>query len=273
MMNKSFILLFFSIVFSFKSNAQQLVDVKSYPVPKDIIWMVDGMENIIISEKDRLTKYSKDGKLLFNQSQKSVGRLNEIGMFNSLKIFGFSESQQLICFYDNSLSIMEKCIDLSDYNLINVSAVASSGQSDKLWVFDQVNSTLHLLSFNGLFQSQQIKNLGGILDSKNSIQLLEWENKLLLLDSEKGIYVFDIYGTLIRFIDIPNVKHIQYYNNYIICLIDQELKMISMDDNRNTSFPLPYEEVLNFHVDDNFIYFNAVNNNDYRIIKSKFIFE
>lgn len=76
-MNKSFILLFFSIVFSFKSNAQQLVDVKSYPVPKDIIWMVDGMENIIISEKDRLTKYSKDGKLLFNQSQKSVGLLTK----------------------------------------------------------------------------------------------------------------------------------------------------------------------------------------------------
>ena len=100
--------------------SQRLEELKTYPISGQAIWMVDGLENIIISDRDRLTKYDKNGKLLFEQSQKSLGRLDKIELVNSLKIYGFSESQQLVCFYDNSLTSMEKCIDLSEYDLVNV---------------------------------------------------------------------------------------------------------------------------------------------------------
>jgi hypothetical protein len=253
----------------FSLISQTLSEIHTYPISENAVWTVDGLENIILSERDRLTKYDKKGKLLFEQSQKSLGRFDKVELVNSLKFYGFSETQQLICFFDNSLSMMEKCLDLSEYDLINVSTVASSGQSDKMWVFDQVNSTLHLLSFNGLLQSQAIKNLNGILNAENISQLIEWENKLFVLDNKKGIYVFDLYGTLIRFIEFDNIKWIQIYNEYIICLRDNELKMISLQNDKSVIFPLSYQDVQTIFVDDDFVYLRTPKT----IIKTQFVFE
>lgn len=261
--------LLLATIFPFASFCQRLSEVKSYPIPTGAVWTVDGLENIIISERERLTKYDKDGRLLFEQSQKSLGRFDKVGLVNSLKIYTFSESQQLVCFFDNSLTMLEKCMDLSEYDLVNVSLVAGSGQSDKMWVFDQVNSTLHLLSFSGLLQTQAIKNLNGILNTENITQLVEWENKLFVLDNQRGIYVFDLYGTLIRFIEIENVKWIQLYNGYVICLRKNELKMISLSNEKRISFPLDYQEVKSIRVDDNFIYLRSPET----IIKARFVFD
>lgn len=267
--HKIFFLLIASVFFSCPAFTQILAEVKTYPIPEDAVWTVDGLENIIISEKDRLTKYDKNGKMLFEQSVKQFGRYNKIGLVNSLKIYGFSETQQLVCFYDNSLTMMEKCLDLSEYDLVNVSTVESSGQSDKMWAFDQVNSTLHLLSFSGLLQSQAIKNLGGILDAESICQLIEWENKLFVLDNQKGVYVFDVYGTLIRFLEIPGIKWIQLFNNHLICLRQDELKMISLQNEKSVVFPLNYREVRTMFVDDNFIYLRMPQT----IVKAQFVFE
>ncbi len=256
---------FFCVLLGF---SQTLSEVKIYPISEEATWTVDGLENIIISERDRLTKYDKKGVLLFEQSQKSYGRFDKVEMVNSLKMYAFSENQQLVCFYDNSLSMLEKCIDLSDYDLINVSTVAASAQSDKMWVFDQVNSALHLLSFNNLLQTQQIKNLSGILNADNITQLLEWDNKLFILDNKKGVYVFDVYGTLIRFIEFENLQWIQLFNEHIICLKDNQLKMISLRNEKSILFALPYENVHEIFVDDNYIYLRNKNS----IIKAKFVF-
>lgn len=256
-------------VLPFSLMSQTLSEIHMYSISENAVWTVDGLENIIISERDRLTKYDKNGKLLFEQSQKSLGRFDKIELINSLKFYGFSETQQLICFFDNSLSMMEKCLDLSEYDLMNVSTVASSGQSDKMWAFDQVNSTLHLLSFNGLLQSQAIKNLNGILNAENISQLIEWENKLFVLDNKKGIYVFDLYGTLIRFIEFENIKWIQVYNDHIICLRGNELKMISLQSEKSVIFPLNYPQVQTIFVDDDFVYLRTPKT----IIKTQFVFE
>jgi hypothetical protein len=258
---------FFTVTHLF---SQELTELKTYPVSQQATWMVDGLENIIVSDRDRLTKYDKNGKLLFEQSQKSIGRIDKIELVNSLKIYGFSENQQLICFYDNSLSSMEKCLDLSEYDLVNVSTVASSGQSDKMWAFDQVNSSLHLLSFKGLLQSQNVKNLSGILNADNIIQLLESENKLFVLDNQKGVYVFDVYGTLIRFFEVENVKWIQLRNDYIICLKDNQFQFISLTtDKQPFDFPLNYQNVADFYVDDAFIYLRTPES----IIKTQLVFK
>lgn len=253
---------------SFPVFSQTLTEVKVYPISEEAVWTVDGLENIIISDRDRLTKFDKNGKLLFEQSQKAYGRFDKVEMVNSLKMYAFSETQQVVCFFDNSLSTLEKCIDLSEYDVINVSTVAASGQSDKMWVFDQVNSTLHLLSFNNLLQTQQIKNLNGILNADNIDQLLEWDNKLFLLDNKKGVYVLDVYGTLIRFIEFENLKWIQLFNEHIICLKGNQLKMISLQNEKSILFTLPYENVQEIFVDDNYIYFR----NKSSIIKAKFVF-
>ena len=149
-----------------QSEQNQWEWLQNYPIGMDEVWVVDGIGNVIITHRDQLTKYGPDGKVLFEQSQKSFGRLEKIESFNTLKFVCFSEQQQTLCFFDNSLTALEKCIELADYDILNATHFATSGQSDKLWVFDQVNSTLRLLSLNGLNQDQAIKNLGGIINAE-----------------------------------------------------------------------------------------------------------
>lgn len=230
MKNILFLLLFSIIGLTNSLFAQALFESQTFDLPENAVWTIDGLDNFIISDKDKLSKYDKDGKLLFEQSQKSTGRFDELGMVNSLKFYAFSESQQSVCFFDNSLTMLDQCIDFSQYDFMNITAVSSSSQSDKMWAFDQVNSTLNLLSLKSLQQSQQVKNLNGILDASNITQLLEWENKLFVLDSKKGVYIFDLYGTLIRFIAVKNAKWIQIKNGVLICLMDYELILCSIEE-------------------------------------------
>jgi hypothetical protein len=254
------------ILIGLNLSAQTLQEVKRYPIAENSLWTIDAFNNIIVSSRDRLTKVDENGKLLFDQSQKSLGKIDKIDIVNSLKIMGFSEAQQLICFFDNSLTSFDKCIDLSDYDLMSVSKVAISGQSDKIWVLDQVNSTLQLISMKGLLQSQEVKNLNGILSIDHIAQMNEWNNHLFLLDTSKGIYVFDIYGTLTRFIEVPGAKWVQYYNKYLICLMENELKFISLEDaSVNVSLPLNYQNCIDFFANEQYIYFKTPT----EIIKTK----
>ena len=264
-LNKLFFVLVF-VFFQAATFAQSFTEIKRFPIDVESDWTIDGLDNIIVIHRDRLTKIDDKGKVIFDQSQKSLGKIDKIEVVNSLKFIGFSEAQQMICFFDNSLSILDKCLDLSDYEVMNASQVAASAQSDKMWVLDQVNSSLLLISMKGLLQSQKVKNLHGILQVDHIIQMNEWDNKLFILDQENGIYIFDSYGTLIRFIEIANVKSIQFYNEYLVCLLENELKFISLsDDNKPFSISLPYEQVQDFFVNDQYIYFRIPT----EIIKTK----
>lgn len=264
---------FFNIIFCLiclnSVFSQGFTESIRYPIKEGSVWIVDGLNNVIISDRDRISKYDANGKLLFEQSQKLIGRFDQLGIVNSLKLFGFSETQQLISFFDNSLTSLEKNIDLSEYDLINVSAVASSSQSDKIWVFDQVNSSLHLLSMKGLLQNQQVKNLNGVLDAVNIVEILEEDNKLFVLDNKKGVYVFDVYGTLIKFIKVENVQWIQVYKEYVIALKADGLKIIALnEDKEELQLPFPGMNIQSFYVNDETFFLRT----DNEIIKGQFSF-
>lgn len=268
-MLKQFLFVFICFLIVRTSLSQEFVELNRYPISESSVWIVDGLNNVIISDRDRISKFDPQGKLLFEQSQKSFGRFDQLGIVNSLKLFGFSETHQLISFFDNSLTSLEKNIDLSEYELINVSAVASSSQSDKIWVFDQVNSSLHLLSMKGLLQNQQVKNLSGVLDAGNIIEILEEDNKLFVLDNKKGVYVFDVYGTLIKFIKLENASWIQVYRDYIIALKSDGLKIVSLNEDKD-ELQLPFEGIIvqSFFIHDDFIFLRT----NKEIIKGQFIF-
>lgn len=231
--------------------------VQTFPIQKGEIWTVDGLGNVITVRKDQLSKYSPNGKLLFDQSQKSLGRLNKIEPINTLKFVAFSEQQQTICFFDNSLTMMDKCIELGDYGVFNATQFTTSGQSDKLWVFDQVNSTLFLLVLNRLNQDQSIKNLMGILDAQNIVQMIEMQNKLFFVDSLKGVFVFDLYGTLLERINSTGVKWVQSKGDNLLMLIEGVLVIYDLKTGATTEIKLPDGSYDEFKFDENSVYLKS----------------
>ena len=163
-----------------------------------------------------------------------------------MKVIAFSEEQQIVCFFDNTLTQSEDCIELSTNFIQNATIVVTSAQPNKIWVYDQLNSKLYLLSIGETSQQQEIDNLRGILNSSQFSQLIERNNQLLLLNQNKGVYVMDMYGSLIESIEMANLLKVDAdaINYYFITkdkLIIQHKK-----SNQQITLSLPADNVIDF---------------------------
>lgn len=215
----------------------------SFPLRKEAIWVVDNLENQYISDNSVLTKKDTSQSFVYQQSIKSWGATSQIIPVNAFKIIQFSEEQQTICYFDNTLTETEDCIDLSNYNIVNAKWISGSAQPNKIWVFDNMNSTLSLLSLNQLGQSQQVRNLNGLLDVENVIQLLEAHNRLYVVDEKNGIFMFDIYGTLLFRFNITGSKSIQATEDVLMVQTNDDLHIIALADKHSSELLLPISNV------------------------------
>ena len=215
-----------------------------YSLDSNELWVADRIGNIYTSSNGVLSKYDTTGVLKFSQSVKSMGETKQMLPVNSMKLIHFSEEQQTLCYFDNTLTRYNDCLELSQMDIVNASFVSYSGRSDMVWVYDDVNSKLVLLSLSGNQQNnQKIENLNGILDVTNIVQIIELENKLYIVDNEKGVYIFDLYGSLIEYREEKGLKCIYVKDGLMIMLLEGSLKIENMKLNESYTFPLPVKEV------------------------------
>lgn len=173
---------------------------------------VDEQGNCIVAKKNSLYKYNDQGKLIFQESQKSIGSIDIIDARNPMKISLFSSEQQLIQFCDNTLTYLDAKIPLDEHNIHTAIAFSGSNQSNKCWVYDQSNSKLILLALNSQ-QKLEIENLKGLLGYNEISKIIESENYIYIIDYKLGIYKLNSFGTFVSNTNIIN------YNN---ANIDQE---------------------------------------------------
>ena len=248
------------VLVSFQLSAQgetEWKEDKSIPCDSNSVWGVDVLGNVYISTKDLVQKYDSVAVLKFSQSQKSLGRISSIQPINTMKVIAFSEEQQIVCFFDNTLTQSEDCIELSTNFIQNATIVVTSAQPNKIWVYDQLNSKLYLLSIGETSQQQEIDNLRGILNSSQFSQLIERNNQLLLLNQNKGVYVMDMYGSLIESIEMANLLKVDAdaINYYFITkdkLIIQHKK-----SNQQITLSLPADNVIDFIKRGSYFYFKT----------------
>ena len=179
--------------------------LKEYRLEEDGIWNTDILHNVYIVHSQLISKYDSAGVKKFSQSIKSLGQVKEIMPINTMKLVLFSEDQQVLCILDNTLTMSEQLVDLSDYGITNAALVATSSQPEKFWVLDQLNSRLLLLDLSGQMQFQEVRNLKGTLNLSTITSLVESEGHLFLMGS--GVfYEFDRYGTLLNELTYANSK-------------------------------------------------------------------
>lgn len=241
--------------------------VNELSIGKDEVWAVDGIGNIIMTNKKVIQKYDSTGQKVFTQSIKSIGKITKIDPVNTMKIVLFSSDQQQFCTMDNTLTLAEKCIDFSDFEIDNAIEIATSSQPDKLWVLDQLNSTLFLLSLSASNQNQEVKNLNGILNLKIVESLLEIDNYLFLSDLNSTIYQFDLYGTLINSFETETFSDFKVFANNLIILSNDSLEFISLTEKKSEILALPLKDVFKFYQSNGLFYFQSENKlSTYRLI-------
>jgi len=216
--------LIYPILFlTFSVNAQTGTWKKIYELPIDsgAVWSVDQSQQLYLYQNKSLSKWNKSGSKLLEQSIKQIGDIQSIDANNLLKIAVFSENQQQLCFLDNALALENDCISLGDYEQEWATVCCASNQTDRFWVFDQINSELSLLSTQSQ-QRQIVQNVKDITGLSTVVRMIEESNFLYLIDVTNKVAQFDIYGTLIN--------TYQFNENGILCI--SETGIFSIEDGK-----------------------------------------
>lgn len=218
------------------------------------LWNIDRLEYHYVSDGRTINKLDSTGEVRFTQSVRSSGGLATLEPINTMKLVHFSQEQQTLCFFDNTLSLYQDCIDLLDANIINASLICSSSQSDRVWVLDQLNSTLTQVVFSGDIPSVNVQNLAGILDVDEVVSIAEVDERLFLLDGTRGVYQFDLFGSFVDFhtfdIDDSLEKAVDFdvAGNSLFLLINNILILQSMVSDESLEIALPVEGVFDFKI-------------------------
>jgi len=179
---------------------------------KSVNFRVDPLGYIVWFEKDAIYKMDTTGNLMFQQSVKAFGEITDMDLVNPMKYLVFFREQQLIGFFDNTFTPYQTKTRLSDLNVSFATLVCYSMQFDRIWVFDQDNSKLILFNSEGK-RTLETENLYGMIGLKEPIQMLERFGNLYVVDEGRGVYIFDMFGALINFVEVPNIQWIDVDDN------------------------------------------------------------
>jgi len=219
-------------------------------------WDINPLEEIIYSKGRTLYKLNNNFELVFTQSEQGFGVISIIDARHSLNSLVFSENQQVIGIVDNTLSFQEGKIDLADLSVDYATHVCYSDQSKRFWVYDEQNS--RLLRFEGVKTSKQqieISNLTAITQNSIPSSIKESQNQLLLFYKGDGVFVFDLYGSLIRKFEDVQAKQISTTEKYIYFLRPKQLIRVNRVTGDSIEVDLPSSAILDFKVFGNTVYF------------------
>ena len=236
------------VYFIFFVNHSQIIiedtEEKNFTFMKDVsVWNIDELQNLYLIHGSTLIKCDSSGKQLFSQSIKSIGNVAQIEPINALKIAVFSEEQQSICLFDNTLTLNGECNYLDKYGIRNAKLIARSNRPNLFWIYDQFNSTLLLIDIIYNKTIQKVDNIKGLIlkgEEENEVERIqEFNNHLYLFDSKETIYEFDQLMTLSGEFK-KHSKKIAFWDNQLIemegnktwitTLISKEIKTFTSTD-------------------------------------------
>lgn len=230
-------------------------EIGKLKIGKGSFYTVDNLNNIYYTKDQSLVKVDSVFDLKFKQSIKSLGDPRQLVAVNSMKLVHFSWQQQTLCFFDNTLTQSEDCIDLFDVGLSNVTQIAGSQRPNRLWVYDEVNSVLTLLNTDDVSESVQLINLSGVLDIDSCARIMERNNRLFLLDKKNGVFIFDQFGTLLEQVSFSGIEAIEVYEQNLLLLVRDTLISHDLRTGEEFTILLPVRDVSSLVARGDFFYF------------------
>ena len=255
------------VYFIFFVNHSQIIiedtEEKNFTFMKAFsVWNIDELQNLYLIQGSTLVKCDSSGKQLFSQSIKSIGNVAQIEPINALKIAVFSEEQQSICLFDNTLTLNGECNYLDKYGIRNAKLIARSNRPNLFWIYDQFNSTLLLIDIISNKTIQKIDNIKGLIlkgEEENEVERIqEFNNHLYLFDSKETIYEFDQLMTLSGEFK-KHSKKIAFYENQLIEIEGNKTWITSLINKEIKTFTSTDRNPKDIKIKGKFLYMNIEN--------------
>lgn len=173
-----------------------------------VAFAADNFDNLyLLNSSDQLKKLNEKGDsvAVFNNIRK-YGKVAQIDVSNPLRVLLYYKDFSSVVVLDRLLNI-RSTIDLRKQGIFQTQAVCLS-YDNGIWLYDEFEHKLKKLDEEGklLFASTDFRQL---FDEAFSFTVInDQDGYLYLYDKNKGVYVFDYYGTL------KNIFSLTGYNNF-----------------------------------------------------------
>lgn len=176
---------------------------------------VDNLDNVyLLSTSNQLKKLDSNGD--------SVAVFNDVKKFGEATLMDVSNPLKILLYYKNFSTIVvldgmlqqKNMIDLRKKNMFRVSAVGL-GYDGKIWVYDELEFSLKKIDDKGnvILRTPDLRQVFDELVTP--VNVFDQNKYLYLYDPQKGIYVFDYYGTFKNKIDIKGWENLRVVDKHV----------------------------------------------------------
>ncbi len=210
-------------------------------VPTDTIkgqfdhFSVDNFGRVYLTKKDIIQQfYQSTKKPLYVASLKTL-MPTSIESSKSFRVLVFDQERAVLHFFDNTLTDLRGEIDLLSAGVQQPWLVCESFGGNTFWVLD--GGMMRLLKLNrDLEIESQTDNLSTIFGYEDQpAQMLEHNDFLYILIPNKGVAIFDIFGTFIKMYP-TNASTIGVFNNYLLLRTNSTIEAVSNKAFLDTDF-------------------------------------
>lgn len=200
-------------------------------VPTDTIkgqfdqFSIDNLGRIYLTREDVIIQFDKNLDTLFTTSLKSI-RPSSIESSKSFRTLLFDQERSIIQFLDNTLTDIQGDIDLVNQDIQQPILVCESFGGNAVWILDA--ASLRLIKMNEKLEKVVItENLISIFDEKTlPTKMLEVNDLLYVMIPDKGVALFDVFGTFVNFYKCQPVC-IDAVDDYLLVQTEESLNVIS----------------------------------------------
>lgn len=184
--------------------------VATYPFQAEQV-MVDQLRESYLINGKNLHKLNAQGELIYTWEENRRGQLQQLDAYLPLKALAYYPEFAEIVLLDKTLSEISR-IDLFSLDYQEVSAACVSWDRN-IWLYDNFRRRLDKINDAGQ-RMLQSEDLALWLDEVPYPTFMkERNNKLYLLDPDKGIFIFDTYGTYEKRLNITGISDFQINGN------------------------------------------------------------
>ncbi|MDA7804059.1 hypothetical protein N8987_05735 [Crocinitomix sp.] len=191
------------------------------------IFSVDNFGRIYLCENDVIRMYYNLNDTVYTASLKSF-RPTSIESSKSFRTLLFDQERSILHFFDNTLTDINGEINLVEQGVQQPVLVCESFAGNSFWILD--GGMMRLIKMNrDLEITSQTENIVSLFDNKElPKQMLEYNDFLYVLIPNKGVAIFDVFGTFIK-IYPTKATHIGALNNHLLLQTGNKIEAVKND--------------------------------------------
>jgi len=265
-LNKSLLVIAALFLASFQMKGQNSYQlIKSFPIKGSIMASDELKNSYVVNNENNIIKLDSLGGLLGIYSENEYGEVTNIDATNPFTVLTYYKDFNSAISLDINMNA-KRLYKFSSLGLSDVSAVCTS-YDNKIWLFDEAEQKLKKMDdqYEITHESADVTLLIGGAISPNF--MVERNNMVFINDPEKGIFVFDIYGTYFRTFLIPELNSFQIIDKKIVCFKENKLYAFDMRSQSDDVIKIPTDisSIIDLRVTRN--YLMLLTENDIHIYK------